>query len=192
MPRLFTGIALPEEIKDQILDLNQPMPGTRWIEADDLHLTLRFAGDIDNRTADEFAHFVNEINHIRVFEMRLKGLGTFAGRQPRLIWAGVEAGPELLSLARAHETAGRAAGLLPQLRSFHPHVTIARLRYPRAEALAKYLSRNANFQSQSFLVSHVSLFSAKPITGGGPYVVERTIPLAGALAMSEDQLNSQL
>jgi len=186
MPRLFSGLSLPDPVKDQIADLRQPIPGTRWIDANDLHLTLRFAGDMDNRLADEFAHAVNEITHIRVFNMRLKGLGTFGNRDPRLIWAGVEAGPELKSLFRAHEAAARAAGLPPERRAFHPHITIARLRHPRVEALAKFLQRNAGFQTKSFLISHATLFSAKPKTGGGPYVVEQNIPLAGALALSEN------
>ena len=53
MPRLFTGIELPEDIRDELGDLDQPLPGARWIDIDDLHLTLRFAGDVDNRTAIE-------------------------------------------------------------------------------------------------------------------------------------------
>lgn len=52
MPRLFTGIELPEDLRDDLADMEQPLPGARWIDTDDMHITLRFVGDIDNRTAD--------------------------------------------------------------------------------------------------------------------------------------------
>ena len=94
MARLFTGIEIPPELQDRIAMLRAPLPGVRWIDAEDLHLTLRFAGDIDNRTADELADRLAAID-ISTFEMRLSGLGAFGGRDPRNLWVGVEAGPEL-------------------------------------------------------------------------------------------------
>ena len=179
MPRLFTGIELPEFMKDDVLDLHQPMPGVKWIDMDDLHLTLRFAGDIDNRMADEFISFLEGIE-VDAFEFRLTGLGTFGGRDPRILWAGVEAnGPQLETLTRANERAARSAGLDPDTRAFKPHITIARLKHAREDALAKFLQRNGAFRSDWFRVTHFSLFSAKPKTGGGPYVVEAQFSLLG-------------
>ncbi len=185
MPRLFTGIELPEGIREDLGDLERPLPGARWIEMDDLHLTLRFAGDIDNRTAHEFADFLADIE-VSAFPMRLVGLGTFGGREPRTLWAGVEAGEELQRLAYANERAARGAGLEPVTRNFKPHITIARLRNARPEMLARFLSKFGGFRSEPFYVTHFTLFSSKPHTGGGPYVVEETFPLFGGGMSDED------
>lgn len=185
MPRLFSGIELPEAIREDLSDLEQPLGGARWIEMDDLHLTLRFAGDVDNRTANEFADFLAGIE-VSAFPMRIVGLGTFGGRDPRTIWAGVEAGEELYRLARANERAARAAGLKPVTRNFKPHITIARLRNAQPERLARFLSKFGGFRSAPFYVTHFTLFSSKPHTGGGPYVVEETFPLFGGGMDEED------
>lgn len=178
MPRLFSGIELPEEIRDDLDDLTQPLPGVRWIDNDDLHLTLRFAGDIDKPTAREFADLLANIE-VNAFPMRICGLGTFGGRDPRIIWAGVEAGEELERLARANERAAHAAGLDAPARAFKPHITLARVKNSRPEMLARYLQKRGGFRSETFYVTHFTLFSAKPHTGGGPYIVEETFPLFG-------------
>ncbi len=178
MPRLFSGIELPDSIREDIGEFNQPLPGTRWIDMDDLHLTLRFVGDVDNRTASEFADSLAGIE-VSSFPMRLVGLGTFGGRDPRIIWAGVEAGEELERLARGNERAARAAGLDPPARPFKPHVTLARLKHTQPELLARFLQKYGGFRSESFYVTHFTLFSSKPHTGGGPYIVEETFPLIG-------------
>ena len=108
MPRLFAGIELPEDIQDLISDLETPIPGVRWIEADALHLTLRFAGDVDNPTARDLADELARIE-VRAFEMRLKGLGTFGGKDPRALWAGVEAGAERFGARAAARLRARGA-----------------------------------------------------------------------------------
>jgi len=179
MPRLFTGIELPWSIADRLATLRSPLPGAKWVEAQNLHITLRFAGDIDNRTAGEFADFLSAID-VPVFELRLAGLGAFGGNDPRAVWAGVEAGPDLDALARANERAARSAGLPPETRAFKAHVTLARLRHSRPDAVAKFLQRNGAFRTEPIIVEHFSLFSSRPQTGGGPYVVEERFPLQGA------------
>lgn len=178
MPRLFTGIELPEEIRDELGDLEQPLPGTRWINVDDLHLTLRFAGDVDRLTANEFAEYLAGID-VPAFPMRLSGLGTFGGREPRILWAGVEAAEHLDRLARANENAARHAGLDPAARKFKAHVTLARLKNSDPQRLARFLQKHGGFRTEPFYVTHFTLFSSKPHTGGGPYIVEETFPLFG-------------
>jgi len=175
MPRLFTGIEIPEHLKDELGALEAPLPGAKWVPVDDLHLTLRFAGDVDNRTADELAQFLAEIR-AEPFELQFSELGSFGGRDPKVVFAGFKPCPALLRLQRAHEAAARAAGLPPEPRPFKPHVTLARLRYARAEALARYLGHRGGFRSAPFMVESFALFSAKP-GGGGPYVLEAEYPL---------------
>jgi RNA 2',3'-cyclic 3'-phosphodiesterase len=178
MPRLFAGIEIPLEQRDELARLRQPLPGAKWVDQDSLHLTLRFAGDIDNTKAAEFADHLGGIT-VNAFEMRLAGLGVFGGNDPRSIWAGVEAGPKLEALARAAERAARGAGLPPEGRVFKPHVTVARLRHANASAIARVLGRIGAYRSKPFLVGRFVLFSSRPKVGGGPYVVEEAFPLRG-------------
>ena len=178
MPRLFTGIALPENIRQDLARLAEPMPGVRWLDSQNMHITLRFAGDIDNGLAREFADLLAAID-IRAFEIRLAGLGVFGGKEPRVIWAGVDTCPELEALARANERAARAAGLSAETRVFKPHVTLARLKFTRHDVLARFLERQSRFQTAPFFVGQFELYSSRPQTGGGPYVSEESFALAG-------------
>lgn len=178
MPRLFTGIELPEHVRDLLLDVQVPLAGARWIEADDLHLTLRFAGDIDKRTAHEFADALARIEE-PAFPAAIAGLGTFGGNRPKSLWAGLKAGPELDALAAANERAARNAGLPPEKRNFKAHVTLARLNNTRPEEIARVLELFGGLMSESFLIDRFALFSSKPLTGGGPYVVEEEFRLRG-------------
>lgn len=186
MPRLFAGIELPEEIKDQLSDLARPIPGARWTDDDDFHITLRFAGDIDGRIARELTDLLGMIE-ADAFELRLEGLGTFGGNDPRTIWAGVSANPALDSLQRACDRAARSAGLPPEPHPFKAHVTLARLRHASTDVVARTLGQIGAFRTGTFSVREFVLFSSKPKTGGGPYVVEATYPLRGGYFDMEDE-----
>ena len=179
MPRLFTGIVLPPELADELASLATPLAGARWIEPEDMHVTLRFAGDIDNATADEFHAALSTIDE-PAFSLRVAGFGAFGGQQPRTLWAGVEDNQWLDALQRATERAARSAGLKPEKHSFKAHVTLARLKGTRPEAVARVLSQLGAFTSAPFQVEEFALFSSRPKVGGGPYVVEDTFELRGA------------
>jgi 2'-5' RNA ligase len=179
MPRLFTGIEIPDEQREEIARLRQPLPGgSRWIDLAELHLTLRFAGDITNEQAAEFADRLAGIS-TDAFELRLAGASAFGGNEPRSLFVGVEPSAELEALARANERAARAVGLPADPRGFKAHVTIARLKYAAPDAVARILGRIGAFRAQPFLVGRFVLFSSKPKVGGGPYVPEATFPLRG-------------
>lgn len=178
MLRLFAAIEIPEPQRQRLAALRQPLPGAKWIEPENMHITLRFAGDIDNRTAEEFAGFLADISAVP-FEITLSQLGVFGGRDPRTIWAGVDGGEPLDSLQRATERAARSAGLPPDGRNHKPHVTVARLRGTRPEAVARFLGSRGAFMTEPFVVSRFVLFSSRPRVGGGPYVVEDAFPLGG-------------
>lgn len=179
MPRLFSGIELPDDIKSDLSALEIPLPGASWIEEDDLHITLRFAGDIDNRMSHEFAEELARID-MDVFELALEGVHVLGGNDPKVIYAGLRASPPLEALARAHERAARSAGLPAERRPFRPHVTLARLRGADIASLTTVLQAHALFRSRPFLVEEFVLFSSRPKTGGGPYAVEESFPLRGA------------
>lgn len=176
MPRLFSGLELTSDIRSQLSGLRTPIPGARWIEEENLHLTLRFFGDIDNGQAREVVSSLQAIEQ-HAFALQLAGLGVFTEKDPRTLWAGVVPNPSLRQLAQANEAAARAAGLKPQSRKFVGHVTLARLRQPRIEALARFLQHNGGYKSRLFSIQEFVLFSSRPRTGGGPYAVEDAFAL---------------
>ena len=176
MPRLFTAICLPADISAQLARFRTPLPGARWVEPENYHLTLRFLGDVQNQVAREFADALSYIDSDG-FEMSLKGFGVFGGQDPKVLWAGIEAPPQLEMLYRAHEYAARTVGLKPDRQKFKPHITIARFRRTRDEAVSRFLQRHATSVSGSIYVDRFQLLSSKPYTGGGPYVIEQEFAL---------------
>jgi 2'-5' RNA ligase len=179
MPRLFTGLTIPSDLADELADFAMPMAGARWIEPQDMHITLRFAGDVDNLTADEFHAALASIDEPS-FPVTLSGFGAFGGQQPRSLWAGVEDNRWLEALQRATERAARSAGLPPEKHPFKPHITLARLKGTRPETVARALEQLGSFKSAPFQVERFALLSSRPKVGGGPYVVEDTFDLRGA------------
>ena len=184
MPRLFTAIEIPEAVRLHLSLIRAPLGGAKWIEPENMHVTLRFAGDIDGRTADEFVDFLAGVR-ARPFSVTIAGVGAFGGRDPRVLWAGVEAGEPLEALARAHERAARAAGLEPEGRTFKPHVTLARMRGGRQQAVARFLEENGALRTEPFLATRFVLLSARPGSGGGPYAVEAEFPFEGMEGLDE-------
>jgi len=178
MPRLFTAIEIPEAIRVRLSLLRAPLSGAKWIEPENMHITVRFAGDIDGRAADELVDFLAGVR-ARPFSVTIKGVGAFGGRDPRVLWAGVEAGEPLEALYRAHDRAARAAGLEPEGRTFKPHVTLARMRGARQHAVARFLEENGALRTEPFTATQFVLLSARPGTGGPPYVVEGAFPFEG-------------
>jgi RNA 2',3'-cyclic 3'-phosphodiesterase len=176
MIRLFAGLQIPDGVREDLRRLRQPVPGARWIEPENFHVTLRFYGDVDNATAREIDDYLARVQQDS-FEIRLLGLGTFGGNEPRTVWAGVETNPLLEMLANTCERAARVAGLPPERRKFRPHITLARLKNPRAEPIARLLERRGGFKTEPFPVTQFFLFSSKPRTGGGPYVPEQAYDL---------------
>ncbi len=185
MPRLFTAIELPEDTAAELHALHQPIAGARWIDPDEYHLTLRFAGDIDNGLAREFTANLAGIE-VDAFELTVLGLGAFGGDDPHTVWAGIAPSPALDRLAKAHEKAARDAGLPPEKRAFKPHITLARLKHARVDAVARFLNRFSGYRSEPFFVAQTVLMSSRPLVGGGPFAIEERFPLRGGVYVSED------
>lgn len=185
MPRLFTGIEIPEAARAALARLRTPLPGAKWVAPEEMHVTLRFAGDIDNLQAREWVDALAQID-VDCFEVRIAGLGAFGGNDPRAVWAGVEGGPALAELARLVERAARNAGLQPETRAFKPHVTLARLKGSRVDAVARVLQHNAAFRLEPFVVERFVLYSSRPQVGGGPYVIEDAFALRGGMLGSDE------
>jgi 2'-5' RNA ligase len=177
MPRLFTGLEIPGALGESLSLLQGGLPGARWIDPENYHITLRFIGDVDDEIAQEIAWLLGKIRR-KAFELRLDGLSSFGGRKPRALVATVVPSPSLVELQAEHERLMQRAGLDPEGRKYTPHVTLARLRDTSSFDVADYLSAHGGFGSPAFAVSRFALFSSRASTGGGPYVVEAAYPLA--------------
>jgi 2'-5' RNA ligase len=177
MPRLFTGIEIPLAVADGLAMMAGGLAGARWISAEAYHITLRFIGDIDDATAGDVTAALEETAGEN-FSLSLAGTGCFGGKKPRSIWAGLEPCPALNELQARQERACQMAGLRPDGRKFTPHVTLARLSSGVSVLdVEHYLAAHAGYRSASFEAGQFVLYSAKPSTGGGPYVVQQAYPL---------------
>jgi RNA 2',3'-cyclic 3'-phosphodiesterase len=179
MPRLFTGLEIPSRVAQSLATMRGGLPGARWIDPENYHLTLRFIGDIDDALARDIASLLGRVQRA-AFELHLDGLSSFGGRKPRALVAAAAAGPALMELQAEHERLLQRLGLEPEGRKYTPHVTLARLRDSSSRQVADYLAARGHYRSASFKVSRFVLFSSRSSVGGGPYVVEEAYPLATA------------
>ncbi|WP_439923297.1 RNA 2',3'-cyclic phosphodiesterase [Nitrobacter sp. JJSN] len=177
MPRLFTGLEIPPDIGRTLSDLRGGLPGARWIDPENYHLTLRFIGDIDGASANEIASVLLRINR-KPFDVTLRGLSSFGGKKPRAVVASVEPSGPLVELQAELERLMRRCGLDPEGRKFTPHVTLARLRDASNQDVADYLSVRGYFPSRVFTAERFVLFSSRASVGGGPYVIEDSYALS--------------
>ncbi len=177
MPRLFTGLEIPKSLGGSLSMLRGGLPGARWIDPENYHLTLRFIGDVDDSLAREIAWLLAQVRR-REFELRLDGLSSFGGRKPRAVVATVAPSPSVMELQAEHERLMQRVGLEPEGRKYTPHITLARLRDATSRDVADYLSTRSLFGVAPFKVSRFVLFSSRASVGGGPYVVEAAYPLA--------------
>jgi 2'-5' RNA ligase len=177
MPRLFTGLEIPATLGQSLSMLRGGLPGARWIDPENYHVTLRFIGDVDDTLAQEIADMLDQVRR-REFALQLDGLSSFGGRKPRAVVAMVAQTPAMMELQAEHERLMQRIGLEPEGRKYMPHVTLARLRESSSREVADYLSVRGGFRSGPFQVSRFVLFSSRNSVGGGPYVVEAAYPLA--------------
>ncbi|GIL13053.1 MAG: RNA 2',3'-cyclic phosphodiesterase [Chloroflexota bacterium] len=162
MPRLFVAIDLPETVKDALGELCRGIPGAKWVSREQMHLTLRFIGEVD---APRFEAIRSGLGHLQAapFELALKGVGQFPPRgAPRVLWVGLAAPPALAALQQRVESALVGLGIEPEDRPFSPHITLARLKTPPPPLLVgQFLNKHAAFQSESIPVSAFILYSSQ-------------------------------
>lgn len=178
MPRLFTGIEVPDPIALRLSLKRGGLHGARWIDPENYHITLRFIGDVDHAVANEVTDALDRLAHSEAFNIRLSHLGAFGGDKPRALFAGVDNNPAMQRLQAAQERVLQRLGLEPESRKFTPHVTLARLRGTSAEDIARFMAFAGRFEPLEFPVGRFVLFSSRDSVGGGPYLVEQAYPLA--------------
>ncbi len=174
MPRLFTGIEIPQSQRTLLSLAQSGLKNTRWIEPHDLHLTLKFIGDVSIQTANDVVDALSS-REWKAPQIQLAELKSFGGSKPRSIHASIQNNGALENLARAQNHLLERVGLPPEHRQFTPHVTIARLNNSTdAAPVARYLSQYSQFSAPMFTPKRFVLFSAKESTGGGPYKIEQS------------------
>jgi 2'-5' RNA ligase len=176
MPRLFTGLELPDAVIAELALMRGGVVGARWLESEDYHITLRFIGDIDAAVARDIDETLIEIRRPRAL-VRFEGLSWFGGDKPRAIVAKVKPEPALMDLQAEQERRLRRIGVEPETRKYTPHVTLARLRGVGQTSVANYLASRGALFAESFIAERFVLLSAREGSGGGPYVVEAAYPL---------------
>lgn len=177
MIRLFAALPAPLEIGEALARRQQGIPRARWRTADQLHITLRFFGEV---TEDVAADLDSELAAISAppFELRLQGVGAFGeGADVHAVWAGVAESPALRALAARCERAAKRAGLKPETRAYRPHLTLAYLRKPDPGRVAAWVQGHNLLKSPAFRVTWFGLYSSLTGPGGSHYELEREYPL---------------
>ena len=168
MHRLFVAVRPPEDIRDLLLDAMDDSAGFRWQEEEQLHLTVRFVGEVDRPMADDLADSLGRIVSPRL-ELRIAGVGRFDQRNSGALWAGVEPKAPLAALAAKVERVCISVGLEPERRAFHPHITLARWKGRRTREVHDFLERTRGLSSDPFAADRFILFESRLSRHGAHY-----------------------
>jgi len=174
--RLFTALALPDTVASSLLMLQSGVPGARWQTREQLHLTLRFIGEADGRDAIAIDDALATISD-PVFSIELKGVGSFGGKRPRSLWAGVAANEALLHLQRKIESALQRIGIEADRRKYTPHVSLAKLKGTQHGHVLDFLTDHALYASGPFAVNGFILYSSLLTPNGSIYRAEKAYQL---------------
>ena len=177
--RLFIAIDMPEPVTSLLADLNPHLPGVRWLKPEQIHLTVSFLGNVGPIAEDTLREKLAAIRFTAFF-MPVQGVGTFPAKgRPNVIWAGVGNGhPQLFHVYKKVQEAALGAGLQPELRAWHPHITFARCRDVSPEAIRPFLKQNAELDAGLVRVESFSLYSSIPGPIGSAYTRELEVPAA--------------
>jgi 2'-5' RNA ligase len=173
MHRLFVAIRPPQHVRRRLLDAMGGVRGARWQSDDQLHLTLRFIGEVEAHVADDVASALTSVRH-PPFRIALSRIGSFERRgQPEVLWAGVAPHDELKILHKKVDQACQRAGLPPEGRAYAPHITLARLKRD-AGPIAGLIETSGGLASEPFEVDSFCLYESQLTPDGAVYtIVER-------------------
>ena len=176
--RLFAAIRPPANVIEALLALEGGIAGARWQDAGQLHLTLRFFGEVEAARGDDLDAALAQVT-CAPFALALQGVGHFEKRGiPHTLWAGVAPSDCLGALQRKVEAAARRAGMLPEPRKFAPHITLARLNAASGPALP-FLARHTGLRGESWAVEAFDLVESTLTPAGAEYETVRHYRLTG-------------
>jgi 2'-5' RNA ligase len=175
--RLFVALALPEGHRKALLRLCGGVRDARWVPEENLHLTLRFIGEVEEPRLAEIAGALSRVKS-GPFSLTVSGVGHFKnGRRIRSIWAGIEQNDALNQLQSRVDSALRHAELPPDGRRFTPHITLARLTSGSAHQVGGWIEANAPFRAEPFVVDHFVLYDSYLSHTGALYSPVAEFPL---------------
>ncbi|MBT3784885.1 RNA 2',3'-cyclic phosphodiesterase [bacterium] len=170
--RIFVALDLPASMKADLLELSRGLRGARWLVDDQIHLTLRFIGEVDGVLFQEIKDVLKSL-YFNSFELKIKGVGHFPPRgEPKVLWAGIEPNDELISLKRRIDESLKNSSITGENRKFHPHVTLARLNKVLVPEVADWLQDHALLELNSFRVGEFLLISSNRSSSGAIYQPE--------------------
>jgi 2'-5' RNA ligase len=160
--RLFVAIDLPDATRQLLADLDPHIRGVRWTDTPQMHLTLAFFGEVPQEVDLALREKLSAIE-FGAFFLPVTSVGTFSAKgAPKIIWIGVgKAHPHLFQIYKRVQEAALAAGIEPELRPWHPHITIARCRNVAPQSLRSFLRLNADFDAGMIRVEAFHLYSSK-------------------------------
>ena len=180
--RLFVAIDLPNSTRQLLAGLDPRIRGARWTESDQMHLTLGFFGDVQEDVELKLREKLSAIQ-FGAFFLPVNGVGSFSSKgAPKIIWIGVgKAHPHLFQIHKRVQEAALAVGIEPELRPWHPHITIARCRDVSTQTLRKFLQANAEFDVGMIRVEEFYLYSSKLTPAGPIHTRELAVQCSGGL-----------
>jgi 2'-5' RNA ligase len=173
--RTFVAIDIPDEIRSRIevliATLRRVPANVRWSRPEALHITLKFLGEIPAENVDTVKLALHSLPDADPVTIRIAGAGFFPSeRTPRVLWLGIESGPELGTVAAAIEQRLVPLGVPPDERPFSPHLTLGRIRAANGMALLRdILSRQGALSMGSFTASEFFLYESQLAPGGSIY-----------------------
>jgi 2'-5' RNA ligase len=175
--RLFVSIELQQSLRQRLAEMDPHLRGVRWLAPRQMHLTLSFLGSVPSETRERLMEKLRAISW-KSFFLPLVGLGTFPSKGwPKIVWIGVGTGhPHLFQLHKRVQEAALAAGLEPDLRTFHPHVTLARCRDVSPQTIRPFLKTHAAFDAGMIHVESFCLNSSELTPTGSIYTPELIVP----------------
>lgn len=183
--RTFISVELPQEIHHSLKRtqdlLRESMPDVRWTKSSNIHLTLKFLGDVEVSRTDSINEALTDIaGRFPPFTMTLTGIGAFPNsRNPRIIWVGLENGAdELIGIAKQIEGAMKKLGFPREKRPFRPHLTVGRIRRLEHPALmTESLEQCSVGKLGEFTLQRVSHIKSQLDPGGSIYTTLFEAPL---------------
>jgi 2'-5' RNA ligase len=181
MQRLFVAVTLPDSVRQLLIEQQTELSGMRWASPDNLHLTLRFIGEMPQAKVPVIKAGLRTVSG-NAFSLQVKGLGYFDKRPQAVLWAGIEESAPLAALKKQVDYAlALHAGLKVPDGRFSPHITLGRAKQADRAALKTFTAKYGDVATAAFRVESFTLFSSVLAPGGAVHTVEELYPLVNGI-----------
>jgi len=177
--RLFVAIKIPEDIRDELVAVEGKLAGiyrARWVKRDNIHLTLKFLGEVEEKRLGDTAKIVSEISKDNPgFDLNLENIGGFPNlKRPRVLWVGVQRGEKnTVCLMEQLEKNFARLGIKPEKREKNPHITLGRVKGPTRSSDKKGRDgvNKLTYKSRVFRADAISLIKSELTPRGAIHTV---------------------